>query len=47
VELDAGAAEGPLGIEIDAPGLRGPDDLVLGTRWLKAPAAAVRATNAS
>jgi catechol 2,3-dioxygenase-like lactoylglutathione lyase family enzyme len=36
VELDAAAAEGPLGIEIDAPSLRGPDGLVLGTRWLHA-----------
>ncbi len=36
VELDASAAEGPLGIEIAAPALRGRADLVLGTRWLSA-----------
>ncbi len=37
VELDAVAAEGPLGIEIATPGLDG-HRFVLGTRWLSASA---------
>lgn len=36
VELDTTASEGPLGIEIAAPGLDGHETRVLGTRWLGA-----------
>ena len=46
VELDAGAAEGPLGIEIAAPGLDGRGAHVLGTRWLSGAQAELRAQRA-